>query len=167
MSFKNTLFHTACPSLPREAYFGALANAKFSMACGTSNNNDESDARRRRLPHVKAIARGGGARLGDDQNHRACIALRGCAWTLRDTVPHQPLSADERTRALHTVVALFREPSQRLMSAFYAHRHAVGLGDGTPHGERRERVRMRGNATFGATTPAQFARWPGIAGWVL
>ena len=86
-----------------------------------------------------------------------------CVRRVYPFAAHAPLNAYDRARP-YAVAAVFRRPGQRLASAFYADnhfggRHAVGM----PKVERKAFSGDLGVA-FNETSPAQFVRWPGIAG---
>ena len=66
---------------------------------------------------------------------------------------HQPVSPRDLARDELRLVAMFRRPSQRLISAYLDNYHAHGL-------PRRERLTLKAQAP----TIALFARYPGIAG---
>ena len=92
-----------------------------------------------------------------DRARAACEIGRGTRSRIvcggRLTLPlfgHTPV----KRRGNATLVGFFRRPAQRLLSAFYHEKHAVG-----PSWQRARRDPM-----YAALNASAWARWPGIAG---
>ena len=89
-----------------------------------------------------------------------------CTTRLLGRIGHRPLSSVERLQP-ERVVALFRRPNQRIISAFYANRHSIGSGFDRNAARLVSSVGSRGEAKLVAflnTTLPQYAHFPGIAG---
>ena len=92
-----------------------------------------------------------------DRARAACEIGRGTRSRIvcggRLTLPlfgHTPV----KRRGNATLVGFFRRPAQRLLSAFYHEKHAVG-----PNWQRARR-----DPIYAALNASAWARWPGIAG---
>lgn len=129
LSFKNSLYRLACPSLPWDAVVRPKPG-KFDVHFDYAKCGRQAT----RLP---------------------------CVRRLYPFISHPPLTPYDRA-APFLVVAMFRSPSQRLISAFYADnsaggRHAVGMRDAV-------RESVVDGVRFNETNLTQYAAWPGVAG---
>ena len=85
-----------------------------------------------------------------------------CKGLLPPWLGHTPVRAQDRApQRAHTLVAVFRAPSQRLISGFHHTEGGVAnsmIAPGMPPGQRAAMQRAA------AGSPARYSRWPGIAG---